>query len=1420
WFSLMGAQSALIETFQSAGIRALELLALRQSLISAVPQCPAVSLACPPANVSCPVQVCPALACPTPACPVPLVDLSCPPAGAELVPDGLDILSACWGYLAGASAGLGLGGALWRRGGRVDAEATGVGDRAREQLQLIRLVTGVSIGDPGLVSTYSPDGDHYAEYTTSDDLRDVQWSGAQGATPPGVNPAHVYRFRQVPTAAEVQQLIREGSLLIGGVAPPAAAVPAAAAAPVAAPPAAAAPQGAIVPRGAGVVGGVPRAGAAAAPAVAGTVWLAIEDFQGVRRCEQMPDPLPQGAVVHGELALVPHGGGFVGARQVALADVDAFVVDDLRVLPVRFNQQGARRRPYSEAVDMQIVDEPEGGIMLQGPRTTDWVLRSYRDAGLTPVTHHSNWLRRRLAHRRQTEQCANDVIAGLNALHSPCEQRGPVTAAQRLATATILNEVKMAPKSDTHFSRRGAAKELLASSLSYTAGEAPSPVVRYVRSRVDIPEVGAVTPPVESVLDGIGRSYVLDYEQAMMKTPDEWSRVLDSEPPVTPYMDEVLKRDPVAYRTFIGDLVKANMLGFTHRPKDLVTPFFVAKKSGAQRLVWDARVPNRRFRDPPPLAMGTSAAYGRLQLPDDRKEDGSFNTKLFCAQADVRNYFYALGLREELGLFFSLPPVVEATDVFTSLGRLIDGASGRVFSRPERSERLRQASLWLEQRPRVTGGEVERYVGHLIDHLMLKRELLSILRSLYDFVRECYHVRARLWPSAAREVEQCRRLLPLMSANLRLQWSPTVFAYDACLTGMATCQTTLSSDLVKRIGSVSERWRYRMPSAISARRSALGVRSGGYEASEGPFDVFSDIETAKAPKSTSMDLIKDPWELNPQFTEVPVQALQGPQWKQVVSARVHVKVPRLPRAASVKRPAASPKIAQKSFLKGRPFVGATKEERIAHRLRASGPFTMVGEDERGFLEWNAVAPETQACYKGALDDFQTFVDLFELPLHAAAQVDLALMNYADYAWSIGLERAAVLKTYAAYISAHPDFSRKGSLRLPRFCRALQGWRRLGPGQTRPPMPWQVVALVALAMATQLGSPRAALMVVTMFWVYLRPSEAVGLREQDLFLPSGSRTDCGFNLRPSARGERSNASLSDESLLLDSVDVPWLGPLLARARSGGPQAPLFRLTAAQLGVMWRQALELAEVPAKCVPYQLRHGGPSHDRLKRYRSMGEIKRRGRWASDYTMKRYEAHALVQQEPAALPVDVRRRAEAAPAKLHAELERLLARPQRPFVELMRGSAALAKAVHAAGWASEGWGYAGDPRADLLDESLVDSLVLRISRKEVAGVHVGLDCKTWSRARKNDGQGPPPLRDDANLHGLPLLAAADAEKVRIANRLLANVLRLLAAAVEAGVPFSLENPRTSRLWLVPKLLDMARDAHAEWASVDYCQYQ
>eukprot|EP00959_Pyramimonas_sp_CCMP1952_P309430 6475428-Pyramimonas_sp.AAC.1 len=129
----------------------------------------------------------------------------------------------------------------------------------------------------------------------------------------------------------------------------------------------------------------------------------------------------------------------------------------------------------------------------------------------------------------------------------------------------------------------------------------------------------------------------------MLRSADEWDQIVETEPPIAPCMDDYLRRHQGAYITSVGDLVAAGNL------KDIVTPFFVAKKNGQQRLVWDARVPNRRFRHAPPQSMGTSAACGRIDLGCVADDSGKFKDTLYCAQADIRNYFYMLGLSEEVG---------------------------------------------------------------------------------------------------------------------------------------------------------------------------------------------------------------------------------------------------------------------------------------------------------------------------------------------------------------------------------------------------------------------------------------------------------------------------------------------------------------------------------------------------------------------------------------------------------------------------------------------------------------------------------------------------------------------------------------------------------------------------------------------------
>ena len=116
---------------------------------------------------------------------------------------------------------------------------------------------------------------------------------------------------------------------------------------------------------------------------------------------------------------------------------------------------------------------------------------------------------------------------------------------------------------------------------------------------------------------------------------------------------------------------------------------------------------------------------------------------------------------------FRVHEELDASDCAQSLGFLIDGSNGLVAPVPEKLFKVQQAFRWLAGRPKVRGKEVERLLGHATHLMMLRRELLSIFRSLYDFVQGSYEKRSRLWPSAVREARWAGELLALCSVDLR-----------------------------------------------------------------------------------------------------------------------------------------------------------------------------------------------------------------------------------------------------------------------------------------------------------------------------------------------------------------------------------------------------------------------------------------------------------------------------------------------------------------------------------------------------------------------------------------------------------------------------------------------------------------------------
>ena len=81
---------------------------------------------------------------------------------------------------------------------------------------------------------------------------------------------------------------------------------------------------------------------------------------------------------------------------------------------------------------------------------------------------------------------------------------------------------------------------------------------------------------------------------------------------------------------------------------------------------------------------------------------------------------------------FRLHEEQDATPVVQALGFEIDGLRGEVgpSHTTRRSSELR---FWRCPRPRVSGAAVERVIWHCIHMFMVRREFLSVFRSVYDF---------------------------------------------------------------------------------------------------------------------------------------------------------------------------------------------------------------------------------------------------------------------------------------------------------------------------------------------------------------------------------------------------------------------------------------------------------------------------------------------------------------------------------------------------------------------------------------------------------------------------------------------------------------------------------------------------------------
>ena len=128
------------------------------------------------------------------------------------------------------------------------------------------------------------------------------------------------------------------------------------------------------------------------------------------------------------------------------------------------------------------------------------------------------------------------------------------------------------------------------------------------------------------------------------------------------------------------------------------------------------------------------------------------------------------------------------------------------------------------------------------------------------------------------------------------------------------------------------------------------------------------------------------------------------------------------------------------------------------------------------------------------------------------------------------------------------------------------------------------------------------------------------------------------LHPHEGSDTSRTGRVDGSLLADHPRLPWLPQVLGLLKAKFPHSLVFNFGQAQWGRALRGAASACGLSALGDPclYRLRHGGGSHDLLFKARSLLSAKKRGRWASDRSLARYERGGRINEQLSLLTQDI----------------------------------------------------------------------------------------------------------------------------------------------------------------------------------------
>ena len=349
---------------------------------------------------------------------------------------------------------------------------------------------------------------------------------------------------------------------------------------------------------------------------------------------------------------------------------------------------------------------------------------------------------------------------------------------------------------------------------------------------------------------------------------------------------------------------------------------------------------------------------------------------------------------------------------------------------------------------------------------------------------------------------------------------------------------------------------------------------------------------------------------------------------------------------------------------GRRSRGFEISARLDRPLPSFGSHAPVPRNA-GKARFGTVTPETIEKYAACLRDFFDWASQFRsLKTVSEDIIDELMCRYFDIllrdAWHPYVGRYVLF----GYLLFFPRSDIKKASRLTMAREAIAGWVRRVPGASRHPWPIGVFFLLMSRLLSD-NAVDAAIACLLQFDAYLRPSEVCSLRWASVAAPTTGlgtlySSKWAIVIGNADLGERTKTGQSDDTVILGSPGREWVLTVLklwhAHQSSSGSEFVFPGLTLARYEKLFRcHSKRLLHPIGFVTPHVVRHSAPSHDVFSGSRSLAQVKRRGRWAHDNSVKRYEKSGRLLLQASRLPTDIARKARAAECSIFVQFQEAL---------------------------------------------------------------------------------------------------------------------------------------------------------------------